>query len=206
MLQKIINTVRYIRYSTHPAKLEHRCRKTVLYGSHLAHNCFRDEEVRRLIRFEKHSEEEQNRIFNELTVTNIALLMLLIDQRVQETSEEFHKEYLQALRAEIPKFYSAFLRRINVPEHLAKLWDQLVEMRYDEYSTDMLESRRKFFEEEGNEIAHEIASDNRAMIFQTVVLGLYSHLTRGKIKKGDPLYIFLQKYLIGTHKGLIKRI
>ncbi|MDO8451799.1 MAG: hypothetical protein Q7S76_02925 [bacterium] len=205
MFEKLRNTIRFWKYSTHPAKMEHRCRKTVLFGSHLAHNCFRDEEFRSLIRFDKHSEEEQNRLFNELTVTNIALLMLLIDQRVQETSEEFYKEYLVALRKAVPEFYSAFLRRINIPEALAKLWDQLVEMRYDEYSNDMLEFRRRFFDEE-NELAHEIASDNFAMIFQTVVLGLYSHLTRGKIKKGDPLYLFLQKYLVGVHKGLIKRI
>lgn len=69
----------------------------------------------------------------------------------------------------------------------------------------MLEFRRTFFEE-GNEVAREIASNNRAMIFQTVVLGLYSHLMRGKIKKGDPLYLLLQKYLIGVHNGLIKLI
>jgi len=205
MLQKIINTVCFWRYNTHPAKMEHRSRKAVLFGSHLAHNCFRDEEFRRLIRFDKHSEEEQNRLFNELTVTNIALLMLLIDQRVQETSEEFHKEYLVAFRSAVPEFYSAFLRRIHIAEPLAKHWDQLVEMRYDEYSKDMLEFRRRFFDEV-NELAREIASDNRAMIFQTVVLGLYSHLMRGKIKKGDPLYLFLQKYLIGVHKGLINRI
>ncbi len=206
MFEKIRNTILFWRYNTHPAKMEHRSRKVVLFGSHLAHNCFRDEEFRRLIKFEKHNEEEQNRLFNELTVTNIVLLMLILDQRVQETSEEFHREYLQALRAEIPKFYSAFLRRINIPEHLASMWDKLVEMRYDEYSRDMLEMRRQFFEVENDERAYQIASDNRALIFQTVVFGLYHHLMRGKIKKGDPFYLFLQTYLIGVHKGLIKRI
>ncbi len=205
MLQKIINTIRFWKYNTHPAKMEHRSRKAVLFGSEGALWFFNDLEFRRLIKFEKRSEEEKNRFFNELTVTNLVLLMLLIEQRVQETSEEDHKEYLKALRLAVPEFYKGFLRRIKIPEHLASIWDKLIELRYNEYSRDMLEFRRRFFEEQ-NELAHEIASDNRAMIFQTVVLGLYNHLMRGKIKKGDPLYLFLQKYLIGVHKGLIKRI
>lgn len=116
--------------------MESRARTAALFGSERALGCFRDAEFRRLFRFEKQSEEEQNRIFNELTVTNLVLLTFLIDQRIQETNEEDHKEYLAALRAAVPEYYKQFLRRIGIQGNLASIWDKLIDLRYDEYSTD----------------------------------------------------------------------
>jgi hypothetical protein len=205
MFERLRATIRFWRYNTHPAKMEHRSREVVLFGGERALEYFNDAEFRRLILFEKHSEEEQNRFFNELTVANLVLLMLLIDQCIQETSEEDRREYLQALRAAVPEYYKGFLHRIKVPEKLAALWEKLIALRYDEYSKDMLEFRRRFFEEPDEKI-NELVMDNRVMIFQTVIFGLYSHLMRGKIRKRDPLYLNLQKYLVQIHKGFIKRI
>ena len=185
--------------------MEHRSRQAVLFGSEQALSLFNAPKFRTFIRFEKHSEEEQNRFFNELTVTNLVLLMLLIEQRAQEISEEDHKEYVQALRLAVPVYYKDFLRRVGIKEEFASIWDKLIDLRYDEYATDMLEFRRRFMEEK-SEALNEMALDNRVMIFQTVVLGLYSHLMRGKITKGDPFYKYLQEYLVSIHKGFIKRI
>lgn len=204
MFQSIINLLKFWKYNTHPARMESRSRSLVLFGTKRAHECFKDEKFRGLIKFDQQSQTEQDRIFNELVVTNIVSLMLLLDQSVQETVAPDKKEYLKALRSSVPEYYGAFLRRVGMEEEFAIIWDKLIQLRYDEYSNDMLEVRREFFNA-GEKDLNEFAHDNRLMIFQTIALGLYRHLTHGKIKKGDPLYLFLQKYLVPIQKHLVRK-
>jgi hypothetical protein len=185
--------------------MESKARKAVLFGANQALRFFQDDRFRELINFAKHDEEEQNRFFNELTVTNLILLMLLVDQSIKEVSNEDKKEYLKALREAVPKYFKTFIGRIGIPKEFATIWNKLIDLRYDEYVNETNEVRAAFLGQKNKEL-QEYAMDYRLMIFQSIALGLYSHLMRGKIKPGDSLYKYIQPYLLGVYEGYLKRI
>jgi len=205
MFDKIRNFIKFWKYNTHPSRMEFKSRKVALFGANKAFQLFKDESFGKLMFFDKKDEEERNRIFNELTVTNLVFLMLLLEQIVRETEDEDAKEYFRALRTTAPEYFKNFIRRIGIPEQYATLWDGLIDMRYNEYVAETKEMREEFFKQD-DESLREYALDNKIMLFQTIVLGLYGHLVRGKIKKDDPLYKYLQLYLLQIHKGYLKRI
>ncbi|MBI4120011.1 MAG: hypothetical protein HY454_00955 [Parcubacteria group bacterium] len=204
MFEKITAFIRFWKYNTHPARMEFKARKTVLFGLKKAFELFKDKKFRTFINFYNQSEEEQNRIFNELVVTNVILLMLLLEQIKRELTAEDHRDYVKALRQAAPSYFKDFIRRINIPEKYAGIWDKLVDLRYKEYDQETLEVRQAFFKE-GGELA-ELAMHKNVMIFQAIAVGLYSHLMRGKIHPTDPLYRYLQPYLVSVHKGYLKKI
>ena len=205
MFAKVRGFIRFLRYNTIPERMEMKARKVVMFGAHKAFAYFRGKKFRKLIQFDKKDEEEQNRIFNELTVTNIVYLMLLLEQLIQETDDEEKKEYFRALRKTAPDYFKNWIRKIGIPEKFCSIWDKLVMMRYEEYVENMREIRGEFLDDKDPKL-NELATEKIIMIFQTVVLGLYDHLMRGKIKKGDPIYKNLQPYLLAVNKGYLKRI
>lgn len=200
---KIRDFIYFWKYNTLPERMEAKSRKLVLFGANRALAIFRDKEFRALAKFNQISEGEQNRIFNELTVTNLILLMLTLDQLAREAEGRERKEYLLALRQAAPQYFREFIRRINIPKNLAEIWSQLVDLRYNQYGRDFIGWRGAALNDE--KLA-DLGSDNRLMIFQATVFGLYEHLTRGKIKKADPLYRFLQSYLVFVYKTYLKKI
>lgn len=205
MFAKVREFYRFLKYNTVPERMEMKARKVVVFGANKAFEFFKDKQFRKLIRFDEKDEEEQNRVFNELTVTNIVYLMLLLEQLIQETDDEDQKNYFRALREAAPEYFKNWIRKIGIPEKFCSVWDKLVAMRYEEYIESMREIRGEFLSN-GDPELNELATEKIVMIFQTVVLGLYDHLMRGKIKKGDPIYKNLQPYLLVVNKGYLKRI
>lgn len=203
ILEKLRDFIYFWRYNTHPARLEAKSRHLVLFGANRALAVFPDKEFRRLAKFNQISEGEQNRIFNELTVTNLILLMLTLDQLAREAEGQERRGYLLALRQAVPQYFLEFIRRINIPKNLAEIWSQLVDLRYDQYCRDFIGWRGAVLND--GKLA-DFGSDNKLMIFQATVFGLYHHLVRGKVKKDDPLYRFLQTYLVFVYKTYLKKI
>ncbi len=199
MFKQLYTFIKSIKYNNHPSKIEAKARDLVLYGSNQALFEFQNQKFHGLIKFDQQTEEDQNRLFNELTVTNIVLIMLLIDQKIRESNDSIKTEYYKELRKGIPEFYSAFIRRINIPENLAVIWDMLVIKRFDQYEQDMIAIRGEFMNQ--NDKTFQIVSqDNNLLIFQATVLGMYEHLVKGQVVKGDPLYKHLQEYLVSVYK------
>ncbi len=130
MFDKIRNFIRFWKYNTHPSRMEFKSRKVALFGMEKALQLFKDESFGKLMFFDKKGEEERNRIFNELTVTNLVFLMLLLEQIIRETEDEDAKEYFRALRETVPEYFKNFIRRIGVPEQYATLWDGLIDNIY----------------------------------------------------------------------------
>ncbi len=203
MFEKIRQFIRSWKYNTYPARLEIKARNAVLFGCNKALKIFRDDKFRKLMKFEKINEDEQNRIFNELTVTNLVFLMLFLDQRQREAGVADVQEYFHSLRQTVPEYFRGFMRRIKIPEEFAKIWDKLVVLRYEEYEKDRLEVRQEFLVHEN---LNDLATEPQVIIFQTIAFGLYRHLVRGKLKKDDPLYHFIQPYLFFVYKGYLKKV
>ncbi|MCK4553565.1 hypothetical protein KAU19_01215 [Candidatus Parcubacteria bacterium] len=193
--------IRFLKYNTHPARIESKCRSLVLLGCNQAMRMFKSEDIRKLLKFDQVSRTEQDRFFNEMTVTNIIMLLLILDKQIIETDDPERKEHLKALREQVPKFFNAFLKRIGIPKKYAKIWQKLVDLRYDEYDRDAIEWRGALMD-----INYEVATEKSFMIFQTMAFGLYHHLRRGKVDSKDELFKRVQGFLLPVYKGLMKKI
>lgn len=173
----------------------------MLLGCNAAFKMFKEEDVRKLLVFDQVDKTEQDRFFNEMTVTNIIMLMLILDKQIAETDDQKRKEYLNALREQVPKFFNAFLKRIGIPKKYVGIWKKLVGLRYDEYNKDTLEWRQTFME-----INYEVATHKGVMIFQTIAFGLYNHLRRGKVDPEDELYKYIKASVFPIYKKMVKKI
>lgn len=191
----------YLKYNTYPARVEAKCRSLVLLGSKAAFKMFKSEDVRKLLNFNQVNKVEQDRFFNEMAVTNIIMLMLILDKQIAEADPGERKEYLKALREKVPKFYLAFLGKIGIPKKYVNIWKKLIDLRYDEYDKDTLEWRQTFMN-----INHEVAMNKGVLIFQTLSFGLFNHLRRGKVDPEDELYKYVKASLFPVYKRLIRKI
>ncbi len=205
MFSKIVAAIRFFKYNTHPARIEAKTRKVVLFGLNKAFEIFKNKKFRSFLQFENKQIKEQDRIFNELTVTNIVFLMFLLEQIIHDTEEEDRQEYFRAIKENIPKYFAGFIGRLGIENGYINLWDYLINMRHEEYTASINDFRAEFLKQKDRKIS-ELAYDNLIMIFQAIAFGLYKHIMRGKIKRGDPFYDFLQSYLLRVHKGYLKRI
>ncbi|HTX86442.1 MAG TPA: hypothetical protein VMC41_00050 [Candidatus Nanoarchaeia archaeon] len=203
MWEGIIKFIRGWKYNTHPERIAYKTRDIAMNGAMAAFNFFRDEKFRELSGFARLGEEEQNRIFNELTVTNLVLAILLLEQKAREENGEEKKNYLRALRDALPDNFIAYLAEQGIPGEFVEIWKKLIDLRRDEYAENMRAYRQELFAA-GDKTMAAVAADNKLLIFQTVVFGLYDHIVRGMVKKDDPLYLYLQPYLLGHYKEFLK--
>ncbi len=204
MFQRILHFIYFWKYNVRPEHIESQSKKLVLYGAKQAFILFKDEKFRQLVKFTEIGEEEQNRIFNELMVTNLMFLMFLLEQILKEANDEKRKLYYKSLRETVPEYFKKYLRTIGIQEEYASIWDALIDLRYDEYSKDIIDVRSEFLK--GDNELSELGKQNIAMIYQSLALGLYRHIVRGKIVQDDPLYKYLQLYLLIVHRGYLKNI
>ena len=205
MWRGIKNFIRNWKYNTHPERIAYKTRDIAMVGAIAAFNFFRDEKFRELAGFARLSEEEQNRIFNELTVTNLVMALLLLEQIAREDDGEDKKNYLRALRDGLPDNFIAYLGEQGIPGELAEIWKKLIDLRRDEYAENMTVYRQELFSH-GDKTMAAVAADNKLLIFQTVVFGLYDHVVHGQVKKDDPLYLYFQPYLLGYYKEFLKKM
>lgn len=205
MFEKIIGFFRFLKYNIVPERIEMKAKKIAMTGANEAFRFFKDEKFRELIKFVDLMEEEQNRIFNELTVTNLVLTILLLEQIAREEENTDRKKYLQAIRETLPEYFINFLKGLGIDARFVEIWRKLIDLRYDEYAKDMVRFRGEMLAQNEKDLSVFI-NDNSLMIFQTMVFGLYDHLTRSRIKKADPLYLYLQPYFLKVYKGIVKKI
>lgn len=205
MLRRFLRSLNFLKYNTHPARIEMKSRKLVLLGANKAFELFKDQQFRSLIKFDKMIEDEQNRVFNELVVTNLILLMLLLDRFALEADRGDKKEYLTVLRKAVPEYFNSFIGTLGIPEKFVNIWKKLVDLRYDEYINSTHEIRGEFLQHDDAEI-RDHAMDFKLMIFQSIAIGLYDHIMRGKIYPKSPIYKYLQPYLFKVYTGYLQKI
>ena len=164
-----------------------------------------DKQVCAMLNYNGVDEEERNRYFNEYTVTNVVLLMLLLDEAALQTDDELRKNYLQKWREYVPRFYLDYLQELKIEERNIYLWDKLIDLRYEEYQREILNWRRELINVD-EELAQEIVYDKFVLAYQAVTLGLFQYLRRQNGKPNDPLYLRLQSYMVPIFKRMMKKI
>jgi biotin operon repressor len=155
-----------------------------------AFQLFRDKQFRRLAGIEQLSQTEQDRIFNELVVAFVALIMLLLEAPDLRVSGEF-RAHLAGMSKKIPKAHVDSLRTLGVETNHLRDWEKLIAMRYEEYARDRHDVRAAAMQIEssgkGLDLG-DLAKIQMLVPVQAVAIGCHHHICRGETDGRDDLF------------------
>jgi hypothetical protein len=156
-----------------------------------AFKLFRDKQFRQLAGFGQISQTEEDRIFNELVVGSVVLIMLVLEAPDLRVAKEF-KEYLTKLIKKIPKAHLDYLKESGVKskKHLRD-WKKLIDMRYKEYARDKHDVRAAAMQIESSEKGLDLDDLSKIQILvpvQAVAIGCHHHICRGETDGQDDLF------------------
>lgn len=173
-----------------------------------AYQVFIDLNFRRLTNFDKQSQVEQDRIFNELVVTAIVYIMLMIDSRLNEERVEPERiRFWMKLRDMIPGLYVNYLKGLGIAGEYLNIWKKLIDLRWSEHKGEQKNTRsawaREFAEHPDKDALNEMA-----VRLETVTVGVMLHITRGQANTNadDPLRRHLRTWLSTLEYKLGKRV
>lgn len=159
-------------------------------ASRYAFKIFQDKKFRRLLDFNSLKKTEQDRIFNELVVSNLVLLMLTLEAPDLRVDPEL-KDYFIDFKEEIPRAHVSCLKDLGIEKRYLDDWEKLIKMRYEEYSKDKHKARQAAIEVESKEkeLTVEGLEDIQLLLpAQTVAIGCHHHICRGKTEGKDELF------------------
>ncbi len=156
-----------------------------------AFELFRDKKFRQLAGFGQISQTEEDRIFNELVVASVVLIMLVLEAPDLRVAKEF-KEYLTDLIKKIPKAHLDYLKESGVKskKHLRE-WKKLIDMRYKEYARDKHDVRAAAMQIESSEKGLDLDDLSKIQMLvpvQAVAIGCHHHICRGETDGQDDLF------------------
>jgi len=155
-----------------------------------AYHFFKDKGFRKLAGFDRLSQTEQDRIFNELVVANLVLFMLVFEAPDLRVADE-QRGYLAGVTKRIPQAYVKNLKELGIEAKYLKDWKKLIDMRYEEYARDRHDVRAAAMELESKERTLNMDSLSKIQILvpvQTVAIGCHDHICRGKTAGKDDLF------------------
>ena len=155
-----------------------------------AFRLFRDKQFRRLAGIERLSQAEQDRIFNELVVASLVLIMLLLEAPDLRVAREF-QSYLAGLNKRIPKAYVDHLETLGIESSHLRDWEKLIAMRYEEYARDRHDVRAAAMQIESSKKGldlDDLAKIQMLVPVQAVAIGCHHHICRGHTEGRDDLF------------------
>jgi hypothetical protein len=162
-----------------------------------AYELFCDKEFRRMAGFERLSQVEQDRIFNELVVAFLVLIMLLLEAPDLRVPQEL-RDYLTGLHKRISAAYVENLKSLGVNANHRRDWEKLISMRYEEYARDRHDVRAAAMQIESAEKSLDLDGLSRIQLLvpvQAVSIGCHHHICRGKTGGQDELFKQILKSL-----------
>ena len=175
-----------------------------------------DEEFQKLAELESLSQEEQDRIFNELICACVVLIMLVFEAPDLDVSED-RRVYFRELSDCMPDVHARQLKDLGVEEEHRELWIQLIRMRHEEYARDRhevraaamdLESKEKDLDEE------DLSNIQKIVPVQAVAVGCHHHICRQEVEGRNELFLlvldklsqFYVEFRVSTEGGKITRL
>ncbi len=171
----------------------------------LGFKVFTDVKFRELAGFEKLSIEEHDRIFNEIQMAWICLVLFYINAvKSLVPLSDYH--FWQDVAQRIPGGFKAILMGYGADEHNAKLMAQLIDLRYKEYEL-LADSVWEISDDKNPEFKSLTPHMKRVgACMQAIAVGTVGHIRRGELKQGDPLIKFLVEQLLNLEKKIDKFI
>ena len=160
-------------------------------------------DFRLYVEFDKLSQTEQDRLFNELEVSVIGLFVIHLDNTIEKVDKRFIP-VLQVLQREITLGFVDLLSNTGIDKKYVKQWTALIDMRLKEYREDFqtaLKESEKMKEFKGDK---ELRST--WAVIETITIDGLSHIRRGNMKADDPLWKLLRKWLITLDTTIIHPI
>lgn len=158
-------------------------------------------DFRLYVEFESLTQTEKDRMFNEFEVSVLGLFLLHFDNVLESTPHEEQKIVFKILRDHLAADFMQIMADLGIEkEHLA-IWQKLIDMRIKEYREDFklaLSESKNWNELKGDEPMRR----NWARI-ETITIDCLSHIRRGKVEKGDPLWKLIRKWLISLDVHLL---
>jgi len=155
-----------------------------------AFQLFKDERFRKLAEFDRLSQTEQDRIFNELVVANLVLIMLTFEAPDLRLANEY-REYLVEVKKWIPQAYVQNLRDLGIEAKYLQDWEKLIDMRYEEYARDRHDVRAAAMELESKERSLNMNTLSKIQMLvpvEVAAIGCHHHICRGKTTGKDELF------------------
>jgi len=159
-------------------------------SAHHAFELFKDKEFRRLARFDALGQVEQDRIFNELVVAYLVLIVLVLEAPDLRVPPDM-RDYLATLKEMIPKAYVDDLRTLGVESEHLRVWEKLISLRYEEYAKDRHEVRSAAMHLESREKPLDLDDLSRIQLLvpvQATAIGCHHHVCRGNTDGRDELF------------------
>jgi len=192
--------------------LDHMANETaaalVQAAAGLAFQLFQDKQFRRWAFFEQLSQVEQDRIFNELVVAFLVLIMLVLEAPDLRVAKEF-RGFISDLNKKIPKAHLDYLRSSGVEAKHLRDWDELISMRYEEYARDRHDVRAAAMQIESSAKRldlHDLSKIQMLVPVQTVAIGCHHHICRGDTQGRDDLFKLILKSLSRFYAELRVRL
>ena len=162
-----------------------------------AYELFCGKEFRRMGGLERMSQAEQDRIFNELVVAFLVLIMLLLEAPDLRVPREL-RSYLADLNKRISEAYVENLKTLGVETNHLRDWEKLISMRYEEYARDKHEVRGAALQIESAKKSLDLDGLSRIQLLvpvQAVSIGCHHHICRGNTDGQDDLFKQILKSL-----------
>ena len=159
-------------------------------GASAAFQLFKDKRFRKLAGFDRLSQTEQDRIFNELVVANLVLFMLVFEAPDLRVANE-SRDYLAGLKKRIPQAYVQNLRDLGIEARYLRDWEKLIDMRYEEYARDKHDVRAAAMEVESKERSLNMNTLSKIQMLvpvEVAAIGCHHHICRGKTTGKDELF------------------
>jgi hypothetical protein len=173
-----------------------------------AYELFCGKEFRRMAGFERMSQVEQDRIFNELVVAFLALIMLLLEAPDLRIPRELRK-HLADLHNRMPAAYLENLKSLGVEDAHLRNWEKLIFMRYEEYARDKHEVRGAAMQFESAEKTLDLDGLSKIQLLvpvQAVSIGCHRHICRSNTAGQDALFKQILKSLVNFYVELRIRL
>jgi len=157
-----------------------------------AFKVFKDSEFRKIVNFDKISQVEQDRIFNELEVAAISIALFCLEERESVVQlKDFH--FWKGVCEKMPAGFEDKLLKLGIDPKNARLFKDLIEIRHVEY-VKISEGNRDWIDNDLRELKSEYAKEVMARV-QAIAVGTADHIRRGKLKVGDALISHLRNWL-----------
>lgn len=151
-------------------------------------------DFRLYIEFEKLSQTEQDRIFNELEVSVLGLFLLQLDYARKTAIEEEKRVVFGAFRQDLPAGFLQIMIDLGIEKKYVDIWSKLIEMRTKEYIEDFdiaLKESAKM-----PELKNEASLRIVWARIETITIDCLTHIRRGNVKTDDTLWKLLRKWFI----------
>lgn len=165
---------------------------------------WQEKDCRKMIDFEKISQTEQDRIFNELEVSFIGLFVLHLDSLKLQINSDEGLEIISKLQTAITSGFLQIYRELKIEQKNLNRWEVLIGMRIAEYRRDfellMKESKKMKEFEKDDQLKFVWAR------VETITLDCLSHIRRGKLEQKDPLRRLLQTCIVVLDQAFSKSV